>query len=121
MKKYLLTFFGGNPTLKYSNLDQTTQQARAEHLKKWGEWMAGLAKAEKLEGGYPLGSAGKKVSPAGIEDFDFSKEGAGGFVILQADSLDEAAGIASSSPIIMNGGKVNVQPCGEAGPLLRVP
>jgi hypothetical protein len=114
MKKYLLTFFGGNPALKYSNLDDAAQEARTAHLKKWKEWMAGLGESHKLEGGYPLESAGKRVSPAGAEDHDFSKDGAGGFIILKADSLDEAARIASSAPIIKNGGEIYVQPCGES-------
>jgi hypothetical protein len=113
MKKYLFTFFGGNPALKYSNLDKASQEARAAHLNESIEWMAGLAKAGKLEGGYPLESAGKNVNSAGVEDHDFSKDGAGGFIILKADSLDEAAKIASSSPIIKNGGEIYVQPCGE--------
>jgi hypothetical protein len=113
MKKYLFTFFGGNPALKYSNLDQAPQEARAAHLQEWSEWMAGVAKAGRLEGGYPLENAGKNLNSAGIEDHDFSKDGAGGFIILKAESLDEAAKIASSSPIIKNGGEISVQPCGE--------
>src|SRR5580693_6757484 len=106
MKKYLFTFFGGNSALKYSNLDKAPQEVRAAHIKEWGEWMAGLVKAGKLESGYPLESAGKNVSSGGVEDHEFSKDGAGGFIILKADSLDEASEIASSSPIIKNGGKV---------------
>lgn len=113
MRKFLLLFVGGNPALKYSNLGAAAPEARAAHLKSWREWMAGLAKAGKLEGGYPLESAGKKVGPAGADDHDFSKDGAGGFVILSADSLDEAAEIASSSPLIKSGGDIYVQPCGE--------
>jgi hypothetical protein len=113
MKKYLFTFFGGNPALKHSNLDKAPEEARAAHLKEWSEWMAGLAKAGKLESGYPLESAGKNVNSAGIQDHDFSQDGAGGFIILKVNSLDEAATIASSSPIIKNGGEIYVQPCGE--------
>ena len=113
MKKYLLTFFGGNTALKYSNLGEVAPKERAAHLKAWSTWMAGLAKAGKLEGGYPLESKGKKVGPTGAEDHDFSKDGAGGFIIVNADSLDEAAAIASSSPIIKNGGDIFVQPCGD--------
>ena len=113
MKKYLLTFVGGNPALKYSNLGKAAPELRAAHLKEWSGWMGGLAKAGKLEGGYPLLSDGKKVGPAGAENYDFSNDGAGGFIILNADSLDEAAAIASSSPLIRNGGDIYVQPCGE--------
>ena len=116
MKKYLFTFVGGNPTLKFSNLAQVPHEARAAHLKEWSEWMAGLANAGQLESGYPLESAGKNVNSAGVADHDFSKDGAGGFIILKANSLDEAAKIASTSPIIKNGGKVYVQPCGEMKP-----
>lgn len=113
MKKYLLTFVGGNPVLKYSSLDTATEEARSQHLKAWGEWMSGLAKSGKLEGGYPLENTGAHVSAGRVDGHDFSKGGPGGFIILKADSLDEATVIASSSPIIKNGGEVYVQPCGE--------
>ncbi len=62
---------------------------------------------------YLLESAGKNVNSVGVEDHDFSKDDAGSCIILKADSLDEAAKIASSAPIIKNGGEICVQPCGE--------
>jgi hypothetical protein len=113
MKKYLLTFFGGNTALRYSNLDKAGKEDQQKHLAAWGAWMTGLAKANKLEGGYPLESEGKRIGPERIANYHFPDTTEGGFIIIKAGSLDEAAQIAGSAPIIKNGGYVLARPCGE--------
>ena len=113
MKKYMLTFFGGNMMLRYDNLDKAGKEAQKKHMAAWGSWMADLAKTKKLEVGYPFESDGKRIDPGGIEDYHFPDTTEGGFIIVKAESLDEAAGLAQGSPIIKNGGHVLVRPCGE--------
>jgi len=113
MGKYMLTFFGGNMALRYDNLDDAGREAREKHTAAWGAWMAGLARAKNLEVGYPLKSEGKRIDADGTRDHHFPDSTEGGFIIITAASLDEAAAIAQSSPIIPNGGYVLVRPCGE--------
>lgn len=113
MKKYMLTFFGGNMALRYDNLDKTEKMAREKHMAAWGAWMAKLVRTNNLEVGYPLESGGKRIDSDGTEDHHFPDTTEGGFIIIRAESLDEAAEVAQESPIIENGGYVLVRPCGE--------
>jgi hypothetical protein len=75
--------------------------------------MSALVKAERLEVGYPLESDGNRIDADGPHDYHFPDTTAGGFIIIKADSLDQAAEIAGSAPIIKNGGYVLARPCGE--------
>ena len=99
--------------LRYENLSKAGEGARKRHAAAWGSWIAGLAKAGKLEAGYPLEAEGKRVSSAGAEEYRFPDSTEGGFMIIRAGSAEEAAEIARTSPIIENGGYVLVRPCGE--------
>jgi hypothetical protein len=47
MKKYMLTFFGGNMSLRYENLDTADKEARKKHMAAWGKWMSDLSKAKR--------------------------------------------------------------------------
>ena len=113
MKKYMLAFFGGNMALRYDNLEKAEKEARKKHMAAWGEWMSELVKAEHLEVGYPLESNGKRIDSDGRQDYYFPDTTEGGFIIIKAESLDQAAQISGSSPIIKNGGYILVRPCGE--------
>lgn len=113
MKKYLLTFFGGNRALRYSNLERADEELQKKHRAAWGEWMANLAEINKLETGYPLESDGKRITSDKVEDHHFAETTEGGFIIINASSIDEAAETAKSSPILKNGGYILVRPCGE--------
>jgi hypothetical protein len=113
MKKYLLTFFGGNKAFRYSNLEKADEELQKKHLATWGAWMANLVKANKLQVGYPLESDGKKITPGIAEDYHFPDTTEGGFIIIKAESLYEAPETAKSSPILKNGGYILVRPCGE--------
>jgi hypothetical protein len=112
MKKYMLTFFGGNMALRYDNLGNAEKEAREKHRAAWGEWMSNLMKAEHLEIGYPLESDGKRIDGDGNQAYHFPNTTEGGFIVIKAESLDQAAEIAQSSPIIKNGGYILARPCG---------
>jgi hypothetical protein len=113
MQKYLVTFFGGNAALRYSNLGQADAEAREKHLAAWKAWVAALARTGCLENGHPLASKGVRVTAAGAEEHQFPESSAGGFMVLKADTLEKAAEMVRSAPIIKNGGHILVQPCGE--------
>ena len=99
--------------LRYDNLDKAGQDAREKHGAAWGEWMSGLVKAKHFEAGYPLKADGKRIDADGVQDYHFPDTTEGGFVIINAESPDQAAEIARSAPIIKNGGYVLVRLCGE--------
>jgi hypothetical protein len=113
MKKYMLTFFGGNMALRYENLGEAEIEAREKHNAAWGGWMSELVKTNHLEVGYPFEPDGKRVDSNGTRDYHFPDTTEGGFIIIKTESLEQAADIAQSSPIIKNGGYVLVRPCGE--------
>jgi hypothetical protein len=113
MKKFMLTFFGGNMALRYDNLEKADKEAQQKHAAAWGAWMSELIKTGHLEVGYPLKSDGKRIDPGGTHDYHFPDTTEGGFIVIKAESLNQAAEISQSSPIIKNGGYILVRPCGE--------
>jgi hypothetical protein len=113
MKKYMLTFFGGNMALRYNHLEKAEKEAQENHKAAWGKWMSELIKAKHLEVGYPLESEGKRIDSNGTNSYHFPDNTEGGFIVIKAESVNQAAEIAQSSPIINNGGYILVRPCGE--------
>jgi hypothetical protein len=113
MKKYMLTFFGGNMALRYDNLQKAEKEAQEKHRAAWGHWMAELVTAKHLEVGYPLSSEGKRIDSNGAQNYHFPDTTEGGFIVINAESLDQAAEIARQAPIIKNGGYILARPCGE--------
>ncbi len=109
----MLTFFGGNMALRYDNLEKAEKEAQEKHGAAWGEWISELVKGKHLEVGYPLLSDGKRIDPDGTRDYHFPDTTEGGFILIAAESLDQAAEIARKAPIIKNGGYILVRPCGE--------
>jgi len=78
-------------------------------------WLEGMQQQGKFKGGQPLGAeartlSGKKGRTVADGPFAESKEAVGGFIIVQADSLDEAAAIAKGFPVLDYGGTVEVRP-----------
>jgi len=82
-------------------------------LQKWGTWIQGLAQAGKFKAGEPLERGGKVVAGAKklVTDGPFveSKEIVGGYLIVSAASLDEAAAMSKGCPILEEGGSVEVR------------
>jgi hypothetical protein len=103
----MLTFFGGNVSLRYENLATADKEARKKHMAAWGKWMADLSKAKRLEVGYPLEPDGKRIDQSGAEAYRFPNTTEGGFVIINAESLEDAAEIAAEAPIIGNRGHIS--------------
>ncbi len=108
MTKYLYLFRGGDAR----RVAQSPEEREA-HMQKWGVWMENLAKEGKLVDGLPLGMEGKVVQGDGttITDGPFAEgvEYVGGYLIVNASSLDEAAEIALGCPIFEHGGTVEVR------------
>jgi len=106
MKEYLYLFRGGD-------MSSFTEEERAQHMKKWENWIGTLAKEGKVVGGEPLGnesrciSGKKKVVTDG--PFAESKELVGGYLIVKAENINEAAKMADGCPIYETGGVTEIR------------
>lgn len=82
-------------------------------MKPWQDWMGGLAAQNKLVSpGHRLESDGRVVKPSNIitnGPYVETKEAVGGYIVLRAASLDEAAELSKGCPILSIGGSVEVR------------
>ena len=99
MKEYLLLLRGGKPTAS-----KTEAENKAE-MQAWGAYMGRLAQNGSFVGGLPVVGGGKTVFADSIvgEAVTSAKGGiVGGYLIVKAESLDQATGIAKDCPHIAN-------------------
>jgi hypothetical protein len=88
-------------------------------------WFEGLKNRGIVKAGQPLGPEGRTVSEskgrAAVSDGPFaeSKEAVGGYLLLQADSLDEVVAIAKSNPTLAYGITIEVRPVLEECPIFE--
>ncbi|MEO7922228.1 MAG: YciI family protein [Chitinophagaceae bacterium] len=108
MKDFLLVFRND-----YSKQPKASPEEMQLIMKQWMDWIGGIAAQNKLTtAGSPLASGGKVVRANNvITDGPYTelKELIGGYTIVKADSLDEAAGLAKGCPILAVGGNVEVR------------
>ena len=107
--EYLLLFRGPHwdKGLSSDELQQAMDKVMA--------WFEGLGARGKVKGAQPLGAQGRIISGTNgglVVDGPFaeSKESVGGYLLLQADNLDEAVEIARSNPVLKYGITVEVRP-----------
>ena len=109
MKEFILLF--RQPSYDYSNVSPTGMQAL---VKKWKEWSGGLAAQGRLVStGQRLAPEGKVLKPGGvITDGPFVeiRERLGSFLVVKAESLEEAATLAHGCPAIDANGSVEIRP-----------
>ncbi|MEO6835052.1 MAG: YciI family protein [Candidatus Tumulicola sp.] len=84
-------------------------------MQKWLAWMKDLTTSGNLKDpGQPLEAEGKVVTGKGrtVTDGPFAeaKDLVGGFTLIEADSLANAAQLANGCPILEVGGTVEVRP-----------
>ena len=87
-------------------------------------WMEGLKEQGKVKGGQPLGPENKVVSGRNgrtVADGPFaeSKEAVGGFLQIEANSLDEAIAIAKTCPTLEYGITIEVRPVLDECPIFK--
>ncbi len=109
MKDFMLLF--RQPSYDYSNASPKEMQALA---KKWQDWVGGIAAQGKLADNGPRLSLEGKVLKAGgvITDGPFVeiREMLGSFIIVKAESLEEATTLAHGCPALDAGGSVEIRP-----------
>lgn len=84
-------------------------------MQKWMAWFKDMAeKGHLVDRGQPLERAGKLVRGPGKSVFDGpfteAKDVIGGYTLVRAKDLAEAAGLAKDCPILQRGGEVEVRP-----------
>ncbi len=112
MEKYMLIFRNSMPSEEsFQNYSPTEMQAE---LDKWGKWIGGIAAQGKMLSTDALQHTGKiiKGSKHILSDGPYieSKELVSGFLILQADSIEEAIELSKGCPIFEIEGNVEVRP-----------
>jgi hypothetical protein len=112
MKKFLAIYIGTEDALVRSGWPSLSEEARrareAEGTKAWMEWQAAHS-AVMVDQGGPLGKT-KRVSPEGVADI---KNVMSGYVIIQAESHEEAAKLFEGHPhfSIFPGDSVEIMEC----------
>lgn len=92
---------------------QFTPEQMQAIAKPWQDWMGGLAAQNKLaNSGARLATDGKIVKPGNIitnGPYVEIKEAVGGFIIIRAETLEEAGELSKNCPILSTGGSVEVR------------
>jgi hypothetical protein len=86
-----------------------------ESMRRFNDWLERWSKRGYIKSGQPLAPEGKVFSKSEhrvVKDgpFNESKEVVGGYVMVLAGSLDEAARIAEDWPLVDYGATVEVRP-----------
>ena len=93
---------------------QLSPDAIQAEIQKWNTWIGGIAAQGNFLGTDALAPVGKIMSKGGqvITDGPYTegKEIVGGYMLLTADSVDEAVELAHGCPLFDSGGTVEVRP-----------
>ena len=107
MKDFMFIFRGG---IDKNNISAEQMQ---QHMQKWFSWIEELKAKNIYIAGEPLTPAGKTVKGAKalVTDGPFaeSKELIGGYFLIKANTLEEAAEIAKGCPDLPMGASVEIR------------
>lgn len=97
----------------YASSANATPEEQKASTQKWIDWIGSIANDGKLTAkGHPLTSGGKVVKNNNVVTngpYTELKEIIGGYSIVKADSLEDAAEIAKGCPVFAIGGNVEVR------------
>lgn len=100
MANYLLLYSGGS--MPQSEAEQ------AKVIEAWTKWYTACGGAV-VDAGNPFTPMAKSVSSSGmVTDGPVGGFMASGYTVLKADSLDAAAEMARTCPVLMGGAKISV-------------
>ena len=110
MKNYMAVFLG-SPDLGKQVRDDSNEENKKrmqEGMMQWGKWMQDHV-ASIVDGGSPLGKT-KKINKEGVSD---TRNEIGAYVVVKAESHDEAAAMFLNHPhfMIFPGDRVEVMEC----------
>ena len=99
MANYLLLYSGGSMP--------ETQAEQAAVMQAWTAWFTKLGSA-LVDGGNPTTGKAKTIASDGTVSDAPAGSTASGYSIIKADSLDDAAKLASGCPVLQGGAKISV-------------
>lgn len=106
MAKFVLLYIGGGMP--------ETEAETAEVMKAWEAWYIQLGQAV-VDPGNPFTPQAKSVTSDGIINDGPAGTMATGYTILEAGSLDEAAKMAQSCPVLQGGADISIFETFEVG------
>jgi hypothetical protein len=110
MEKFILLFRGG----VHHAYNASDSNEGMETMNAWMNWMGSLQQNGKLAAADPFLPTGKQVvgSEKNIVDGPYveAEEQLGGYLIVNANDIDEAVEISKGCPIFRENGKVEVRP-----------
>lgn len=106
MAKFVLLYIGGGMP--------ETEAETAEVMKAWEAWYIQLGKAV-VDPGNPFTPQAKSVTSDGNISDGPAGTMATGYTILEAGSLDEAAKMAQSCPVLQGGADISIFETFEVG------
>jgi hypothetical protein len=96
------------------NFGSMSPEEMQQHMQKWHTWMnEGFRQGWMVNPGDGLKKEGRVVNGRKVVTdgpFVESKEIVGGFTLVKADTIGEAAEIAKGCPCLLTGGTVEVRP-----------
>ena len=109
MKDFLFVFRSD-----FSKMPKASPEEMQAMAKRWMDWFGSIAAQNKLSerGNRLLPGVGKVVKPNNVvTDGPYMeiKEAIGGYAIVKANSVDEAAELAKGCPVFNYGGNVEVR------------
>jgi hypothetical protein len=109
MAQFMLLLRGGGDATK----DYTPEQAQ-QMMQLYYKWSEKLQGEDRMRGGDELKAGGRVVrAPDGrpVVDGPFAetKEAIGGYFLIEARDLDDAADVATGCPILTHGGVVDIR------------
>jgi hypothetical protein len=106
MADFIYLFRGG--------MSQSSPEQMQQEMQKWRTWIDELGKKGHFKAGDPLDRTGKVVSGKQkvVTDGPYAeaKDLVGGYLMVAAENLAQAADLAKGCPIFDNNGTVEVRP-----------
>ena len=99
MAKYLLLYHGGGMP--------ENEAETAKVIKAWTDWYNSLGSAV-ADPGNPFTPAAKKVASNGTISDGPAGTMASGYTVLSADSIDKAAKMAQTCPVLLGGASISI-------------
>ena len=108
MKEYMMIFRNE----KKEGGEMPPAEQMQAMVKQWQSWIGGIAAKGKYSGTNRLLPEGKTIKPNKVVTdgpYVEGKEMVGGYLVVKANSLDEAVEMAKSCPGLQYGGNVEVR------------
>lgn len=93
-------------------VDTRSAEEQQANMTRWQDWIGGIAAQGKFVGTGRLAFEGKTLQANGVVTdgpYAETKEILGGYLVVKANSIDEAVQLAEGCPALLSGGRVEVR------------